>query len=109
MGPHGQTSRFAYTVPTGRKANVQCLQASYMKITVSAPAGKVNMQIQVGLNATPLWLDTGVNTVLGVERTTITDGNVINAGIVIQSSTTDPSTGGTGSAQMSIDITEFDA
>jgi len=111
--PHGVTTRWTYTVPTGKKAFVEGAQTYIHRITAAAPVGLVQVVIYVtpsggGMSAF-LLSQLITNNVGDKDHTEIGGGPVLYPGDAIEGQTSDVSTGGTTNLNITTEITEFNA
>lgn len=113
VAPHAPTSRWAYTIPAGKKICSNTIQGAMMRETAAAPVGICNMEVRVqpsgGSIATAIYriflnnaVDAGIDFL-------VTPGFMLRAGDYIDCRTTDNSTGGTTIFQTSHTFTEYDA
>ena len=113
VAPHALTERWSYTVPKGRKAFVEYLAASAVRITAAGPQGLVTACIDLGIpGPTALSLMAAqvmTNNVGDKDRVNIGQSLTLEAGDVLKASSTDLSTGGTMAYRLVAKITEFDA
>jgi hypothetical protein len=113
QAPHGLTTRFTYTVPTGRKCYVGILHGMIGRETVAAPAANVELQTRItpfGGAATLVFALGFIGNTVDTERHA--DGGsgfVLSAAEVCAAQTADLSTGGTTSDATGFTGTEFDA
>ena len=113
VAPHALTERWIYTVPKGRKAFVEYLAASAVRITAAGPQGLVTACIDLGLaGGTALSIMAAqvmTNNVGDKDRVNIGQSLTLDPGDVLKANTTDLSTGGTMKYRLIAKITEFDA
>jgi hypothetical protein len=111
VAPHGNTTRWTYTVPTARKALVGSVHASTNRETVAAPAAAQRSFVQRNAAPSSFFADAYLlnNTVGAVAQSSVSGGAIILAGDAIAGSDADASTGGTCSFQTDCLVTEFDA
>jgi len=109
VGPHGWTTRWSYTVPSGRLARVYSAFLMVMRSTAPTTQGEVTSRIA----KSPLTLQvlrvsqitSSVGTpVLGV----LGESSILMAGDTLDARTVDISTGGTNFLVESANIGEFD-
>lgn len=113
VGPHGQTTRASYTVPTGKKAFIESLFAFVQRAAAATAAG--NQFGIIGYTpASAAYADIAApvvnsNTVGTSQALTLTNFGMMAAGDAIFLQTVDNSTGGTGWHLQSCKFNVFDA
>lgn len=113
VAPHTTTVRWTYTVPAGKKAVLESLMMSVIRVTAAAP----QVTAVAHLNYTPsggsqTLLAQAVLTTNGVndiQQQTITSLGEMLAGDVVSADDVDSSTGGTVSYAQTLKAFEFDA
>jgi hypothetical protein len=111
--PHASTVRWTYTVPSGKKAYLEWVNAWLRRVTAAAPVGRATSVI----NYTPSGGAAGSiviarhinNAVDAVDRDGGSVGAFLGAGDVVNASTEDLSTGGTVDYLVVSKRAEFDA
>lgn len=112
VAPAGFTTRWTYTVPSGRRAFIESIFALQYVAAASAPVGKVTAEILATSNTVQAIL---VSTLDGVGTLgTSKSANAGNSGVLIAadnlaSQTADVGTGGSKDYKLSTVVTEFDA
>ena len=113
IAPHGTTSRFSYTVPAGKKAQLQMGQATILRITAAAPVGIYQaVVLVVHLDANQPWAAYAVsldNNVGAKSQMNFAGPIDLVAGEQIITSTSDASTGGTVNYNVASSAVEYDA
>ena len=113
VAPHAATERWSYTVPKGRKAFVEYLAASAVRITIAGPHGLVTACIDLGIAGASaesvMAAQVMTNEIGDKDRVNIGHSLTLEGGDVLTSSTTDLSTGGTMAYRTIAKIIEFDA
>jgi len=106
--PHTLTDRFAYTVPTGKKAIVSLLSATIQRRTAATTLGLAQARITMrGTTAISALLQNntvGEGRLIGVGTSAL-----LSAGDQVVGSTSDDSTGGTVAYLLVAHLTAFDA
>lgn len=113
VAPHASTTRWTYTVPTGRKFFCQVTFARWVRATAAAPVGNANVLFSYtpngGVNAVTQeavgaqnGVGLGKETLLGVQGS-------LGPGDAVAGGTSDASTGGTIDYRVSMAGIEFDA
>src|SRR5574341_10171 len=108
VAPHGLTTRWTYTVPTGKKAAVRSLWVAFIRQAVAAPAGEVWAIIGSGAGE-PIWLFQNDNTAGATKSAAIGNAFELVAGETINGQTADASTGGNHRYSITAYLLEFDA
>jgi len=112
VAPHGETTRFTYTVPAGKLALVASVVASAVRVTAAAPVGYAFAAVKLndGTVNAPIVIAAEIgNTVDSDARMNGTPQLVALAGTVITGTTADGSTGGTFNYELGAIIYEFTA
>lgn len=113
VGPHVTTTRWAYTVPTGKKAFWNSAQVSATRVTVAAPVGEVDIRIRVtppgGAGGQILGVTFWKNAIGDEMHAELATAEVMIASNVIEGITVDSGTGGTNTIRNTSQFTEFDA
>jgi len=108
VAPHGYTTRWTYTVPTGKKLFVECALASVVRITAATTAGEATAYVYCrGIAVVkPLLHTNGVG-----DKDTMNIGRnaVMVGGGALNGGTGDASTGGTTNLRTTALGIEFDA
>ena len=113
VAPHSATSRWSYTVPTGKKFRVEWMQVQMIRITAATTVDLVTSDIQLTPSGGSLahmkydWHYS--NTVLANAVFNNTPQLTLQSGDVIADLTNDLSTGGTMEYLLTMKGTEFDA
>lgn len=111
VAPHGITQRWIYTVPAGRRAQVNYIGAGAWRDSAPTTAGMVRSFVQVNTGA-------GWFTICIIRLTALTGNSevafaypqfILSEGHAVRGQTSDGSTGGTCSYLCAVAITEFDA
>src|SRR4051812_41894585 len=96
--PHGSTSRWSYTVATGKKAFLQRALAKVVRQTVAAPAAQVALNIRYtpngGSATTAAYAVIWGNAINDNDRDAYAGGGVMGSGDVLDCLSIDASTGG---------------
>jgi hypothetical protein len=113
LAPHSGTSRYTYTVPSLKKAQVTLMTLQVHRATVATTAGEVRAELEytpsAGVTAELVSHRVTDNT-LAVWRTFVVGASIIGfAGDIIDLITADASTGGTNTYNSTTTIDEFDA
>lgn len=109
VGPHSNTTRFTYTVPSGRKAFIDSGSVNVNRITAATVAGQVRVALATPTLSNVLTLFTYSNTVGFADKSVVGGSLLILAGAVLEGTTEDTSTGGTILFTIYAHGTEFDA
>jgi hypothetical protein len=113
VAPHGNTARWTYTVPAGRKALIEAATCEIMRQTAAAPVGLYYAEIIANLNdaSFPRFINVISldNTVGGRAGQSLNCATILQAGEIITGQTGDPSTAGTVAYRLTCKLTEFDA
>jgi hypothetical protein len=108
VGPHGTTTRFTYTCPSGRKAYIEAATSHVLRMTAATSIGGISVYIGTNtIRATDHWIVN--NTVNTFERQVQATVITIYAGGVYSGATHDGSIGGTVDYNLQMTGTEFDA
>jgi len=111
-GPHADTSRRTYTVPAGKKAMVEILQATVLRTAAATTLGYMeawwNLTPSGGTARCIIRASIKTNTVGDRHDMAVGGSVMLFAGDEIDGHTMDLSTGGTGYYFISYKITEFD-
>lgn len=99
VAPHGQTSRFAQTVPSGRRMHVTNVEAKGLRTVVSGNPGEVLvLVVHTPIDAGQITILLGVDFIDGAvgagDLRTQALEEVFKAGAIIQAFTSDASVGG---------------
>ena len=113
LAPHGLTTRLTYTVPKGKIAMVEVMQARLERVDVAAPAGRPQANWIVtpngGLAIYLLHAFTRGNIMGDGDGVAIGATLMLFEGDRLWANTVDDSTGGSMDYHLSYKITEFDA
>jgi hypothetical protein len=113
VAPHAATSRWSYTVPAGRAAQLGPYSISSSRDTVAAAVGTVwnyvNISPAAGGSIAVNLLSLINNTLYAQQQVQVGLSGTIFAGDTVQGFTSDNSTGGAISYVNSIAIAEYDA
>ncbi len=111
LAPHGITVRATYTVPAAKKAVITQIDFTWGRQTAAAPVGDVFLQATVtvnGVTAEIAGLYVRDNTLFNWKNQNVPAQIWLNAGDIINLSTFDGSTGGTGYYVLGLVYVEFD-
>lgn len=95
VGPHGATTRWSYTAPTGAAAQVENVQITYDRDAVAAPAGLTLVLVSLSPAGYLVFLESVDNVVGSAHTVHLTDCGHLAPGETIACQTSDASTGGT--------------
>ena len=112
IAPHLNTTRFTYTVPSGRKCFVESLSVSSYRDSAATVAGQqlLNIVVYDGVTYCNLISLYYATTTVGAVQTQILGNNAtVYAGHVILGATWDLGTGGTQDLRLSAKGSEYDA
>jgi hypothetical protein len=115
QGPHSESTDVQYTVPSGKKAMVEILQALVIRTTAATTPGSPTAAWKLTPNGASIkmiincGLDTSENSPKDKLSLSIGSTMMMFPGDKIQSSTLDGGTGGTCTYILNMKITEFDA
>jgi len=113
--PHAETVRKTYTVPAGKKAMVESLQARVIRVTAATAAGTPYASWRITPSGGSVssflraLLITGQNAVKDEDKVSIGTTLTLFAGDKLEAATFDDSTAGTVYHYISYKLTEFDA
>ena len=107
VAPHVITSRWTYTVPAGRKCQIEFVQIELVRKTVAAPVNTAFGYVTIA-GASFLRAVMESNTIGERSNTVAGVGVILEAGDVIAGLTFDSSTGGTITYTLTLKGTEFD-
>ncbi len=110
VAPHGVTTRWTYTVPASRKAQMESVLARILRITAAAPVAYADADVAVGNVLSYIAIADLMTNNVG-DRISVNLGAAafLQAGEFVVGRTQDASTGGTISYVASLKATEFDA
>ena len=112
IAPHANTTRFTYTVPSGRKCFVESLNVASFRETAATVVGQqfLNIVVYDGTTYCNLIALYYYTTAVGSVQTQILGNNAtVYAGQQILGATWDLSTGGTQDLRLSAKGSEYDA
>lgn len=113
VAPHTANNRWAYTVPTGKKAFVEYMCVTVRRDGAPTTAGLVMAYISVqpsGGSETTIAYAIHLNATVGTfDKTLVGASIMLFPGDVLRGYTIDLSTGGTMALNVSAKLTEFDA
>lgn len=113
IAPHGTTTRWSYTVPVGKKAQIQTASCICVRVTVAAPVGETSAQLAYtpsgGAAVTLFEAHLDTNAALDVSVQNESQLGDMLAGDIITAQDFDTSTGGTVKFRESAKVYEFDA
>lgn len=113
VAPHGATTRWTYTCPTGKKAYLVNAMVGMMRRAVAAPVGVFTVEIDVtcvDATAAQLMVLRSIDNSITKEQNAMIGASApLVAGELISSFTTDASTGGTVEYISGAWLQEFDA
>lgn len=111
--PHGATTRWTYTCPSGKKAFLAAAHVQMIRITVAAPVGTSAVSVYYtpsGGSATTVCGGEMINNTVGGEfHESLAPQLAMLAGDVLLSQTSDISTGGTFDYVSTALVGEYDA
>lgn len=113
IGPHPLTIRWSYTVPTGRKANIEVTTLNVIRVTAATSIELYNAQIYMA-SASPSHAYCGYivsidNTPPVIQSVNVTPTMTLYEGDAMHGADGDGSTGGIVTYQTSMKGSEFDA
>lgn len=113
VAPHGKTTRWTYTVPAGRKAFIEVMNATFFRLTAAGAASIVAAEIEEIPNggvtadiAIPATID---NTIGVQQRVQASSQFAMSAGAQLIGSTVDASTTGSINYNLAFHGNEYDA
>lgn len=113
LAPHTSTQRWTYTVPAGKKAQLELVQVKVMRATAPTTPGYAYANIRFtpsgGSVDTLIQATIRTGTVGDTDQTVLGVCGVLQAGDTIEANSADGSTGGTIDYFATLKITEFDA
>jgi len=113
VAPHSLTTRWTYTVPTGKKALLEQAMTYIMRSTAATTLGWASLKIWYqpsgGTNREMVYVDLYDNTVAAKTISHFSFAMVLLAGDVLTGTSADTSTGGTCNYTLTAKATEFDA
>ena len=116
VAPHAYTSRFEYTVPSGRMAFVETLEADVVRSEAATTAGYATAKFGFTPNGSAIekdivnaWIEAIHNTIGDENRKTLAGMMLMCEGDKINAITGDLGTGGKVMYLITMKITEFDA
>lgn len=113
LSPHATTKRYSYTVPSGKKFNLETFLCDATRVTAASTVGTCGCSGGVvntaATNFTVIEIQYQDNTVIHVASVYTSTTIMLQAGEGYASYTFDDSTGGSIQYQMTTKGTEFDA
>jgi hypothetical protein len=113
VAPHGETVRWTYTVPAGKKAFVESVFAYLRRSAAATTVGRAAVVIWItpsgGSAAILIDVEILTNNVGDSDRQGVGQSLILLPGDTIEARTVDISTGGTVNYSAAAKITEFDA